>query len=244
MVARDRLTLPRRFRDAMIPSPLRGGGRGWGCALGDCNEGEGDGQQRADTPTPDPFPQGEGEVRIRRGIGLGSRSCLTVALVVATMLPAAVSSAQTVACDVKLNVTDQDPAGLNVRASPGGAVVTALKARNRWVQVQVTGQSGEWARIDRATFISEDNAGGTAIFRGLGWVAFSKLGIEELNQQALILAEPKDGARTVLKISEGDEANVPKAEVLGCDGLYLKVRVKGLVGWTQNYCSNQFTTCV
>ncbi|HXQ15555.1 MAG TPA: hypothetical protein VN814_13120 [Caulobacteraceae bacterium] len=183
-------------------------------------------------------------MRIRRGIGLGSRSCLTVALVVATMLPAAVSSAQTVACDVKLNVTDQDPAGLNVRASPGGAVVTALKARNRWVQVQVTGQSGEWARIDRATFISEDNAGGTAIFRGLGWVAFSKLGIEELNQQALILAEPKDGARTVLKISEGDEANVPKAEVLGCDGLYLKVRVKGLVGWTQNYCSNQFTTCV
>ena len=168
---------------------------------------------------------------------------MAAALALVSLLPA-ISSAQTVACDVQLNVTDQDPAGLNVRASPGGAIVTALKAKGRWVQVRVTGQSGEWARIDRATFISEDNAGGTAIFRGVGWVALSKLGIEELNQQALILAEPKDGARTLLKISEGDEANVPRAEVLGCDGLYLKVRVKGLVGWTQNYCSNQFTTCV
>jgi hypothetical protein len=172
------------------------------------------------------------------------RPRFAAALVLAAVLPGAISSAQTVACDVKLNVTDQDPAGLNVRASPGGAVVTALKARNRWVQVQVTGQSGAWARIDRATFISEDNAGGTAIFRGVGWVAFSKLGIEELNQQAVILAEPKDSAQTVLKISEGDEAKVPKADVLGCDGPYLRVRVKGLVGWTQDYCSNQFTTCV
>jgi len=173
-----------------------------------------------------------------------TRNCLAAALILAAILPSALCNAQTVACDAKLNITDQDPAGLNVRASPGGAVVTALKARNRWVQVHVTGQSGEWARIDDATFISEDNAGGTAIFRGVGWVAFSKLGIEELNQQAIILAEPKDDAQTVLKISEYDETNVPKAEALGCDGLFLKVRVKGLVGWTLNYCSNQFTTCV
>jgi hypothetical protein len=169
---------------------------------------------------------------------------LAAPLILAATLASAACNAQTLACDVKLNVTDQDPAGLNVRASPGGAVVTALKAKNRWVQVHVSGQSGEWARIDRATFISEDNAAGTAIFHGVGWVAFSKLGIEELNQQAAILAAPKDDAQTMLKIAEEDEANVPKAEVLGCDGTYLKVRVRGLVGWTQNYCSNQFTTCV
>jgi hypothetical protein len=167
-----------------------------------------------------------------------------IATGVAAAMLAGSAVAQTVACDAQLNITDQDPAGLNVRASPGGAVVTALKARNRWVQVHVTGQSGEWARIDRATFISEDDAGGTDIFRSVGWVAFSKLGIEELNQQASILAEPKDGARTLLQISEEDESKVPKAEVLACAGLYLKVRVKGLVGWTLNYCSNQFTTCV
>ena len=164
---------------------------------------------------------------------------------IAALLAPAMASAETVACDAKLNVTDQDPAGLNVRASPGGAVVTALKAKNRWVQVHVTGADGTWARIDRATFISEDNAGGTPIFRGVGWVAFAKLGIEELqDRQAAIVTEPKDGARTLLQLSAPDEASVPEAEVLGCDGAYLRVRVKGLVGWTQNYCSNQFTTCV
>jgi SH3-like domain-containing protein len=166
--------------------------------------------------------------------------------VAAVLMGARAAGAETPiqACDVKLNVTDQDPAGLNVRAMPAGAVVTALKAKNRWVQVRVTGAEGAWARIDRATFISEDNSGGTVIFHGVGWVAFSKLGIEELNQQAVILAEPRDGARTVLKLAADDEANVPKAEVLGCDGTYLKVRVKGVVGWTQHFCSNQFTTCV
>jgi hypothetical protein len=167
-----------------------------------------------------------------------------MALVIALLATAAAAKAETVACDVKLNITDQDPAGLNVRASPGGSVITALKAKDRWVQVHVTGQNGAWARIDNATFISEDNAGGTPIFQRVGWVAFSKLGIEELNQQALILAAPNDDAKVLLKISEGDEAKAPKAEVLGCDGTFLKVRVSGLVGWTQNFCSNQFTTCV
>ena len=178
-----------------------------------------------------------------KGIVMTSRFLIALTAMAASLVGAA-AGAQTVACDVKLNVTDQDPAGLNVRAAPGGAVVTALKAKDRWVQVHVTGADGAWARIDRATFISEDNAGGTAIFHGVGWVAFSKLGIEELNQQAAILAAPKDGAAAVLKIAEDDEASVPKAEVLGCDGPYLKVRVKGVVGWTQNFCSNQFTTCV
>jgi hypothetical protein len=167
---------------------------------------------------------------------------LAASLLVA-MLPAAPTSAQTVACDVKLNITDQDPAGLNVRASPGGAIVTALKAKDRWVQVHVTGADGAWARIDRATFISEDNAGGTAIFHGTGWVAFTKLGTEELRLGATILAAPQDGAKTLLKAPDDDDSKVPKADVLGCDGLYLKVRVQGLVGWTQDFCSNQFTTC-
>jgi hypothetical protein len=167
---------------------------------------------------------------------------LVAALALAAM-PPAVASAQTVACDVKLNITDQDPAGLNVRASPSGAVVTALKAKDRWVQVHVTGADSVWARIDRATFIGEDNAGGAVIFHGIGWVAFSKLGTEELRLGATILAAPQEGAQRLLKAPEDDDAKVPKAEVLGCDGLYLKVRVQGLIGWTQNYCSDQFTTC-
>ena len=154
----------------------------------------------------------------------------------------AAANAQTVVCDIKLNITDQDPAGLNVRASPGGAVVTALKAKDRWVQVHVTGQSGPWARIDRATFISEDNAGGTPVFRSVGWVAFSKLGIEELNEQASILAAPAPDAKVLITMPHTDGPAVP-SEALGCDGTFLKVKVSGVVGWTQSFCSNQFTTC-
>jgi SH3-like domain-containing protein len=162
----------------------------------------------------------------------------------ALTLLGACAQAETVACDVQLNITDQDPAGLNVRAAPAGAVITSLKARNRWVQVDVTGVDGAWARIEKATFISEDNAGGTVIFHRLGWVAFSKLGIEELNPQSTIFAAPRDDAQVLLRINEGDEAKIPAAEVLGCEGTWLKVRVSGKVGWTQNFCSNQFTTCV
>jgi hypothetical protein len=157
-------------------------------------------------------------------------------------LAGADANAQVVGCDVRLNVTDQDPAGLNVRAAPGGAVVAALKAKDRWVQAHVTGQDGAWARIDRATFISEDNPGGTVIFHSVGWVAFSKLGIEELNEQAQIRAAPSPDARVLLTMPHTDGPAVA-AEALGCDGMFLKVKVSGVVGWTQSFCSNQFTTC-
>jgi hypothetical protein len=172
-----------------------------------------------------------------------SRLCAAVTL--AATLQSAAANAQTVACDVKLNVTDQDPAGLNVRAGPGGAIVTALKARGRWVQAHVTGQSGEWARIDDAKEIDDETGGGEkSLFTASGWVAFSKLGIEELNDTAYIREAPAEAARTLLKIQQPDESKLPHATVLGCSGDFLKVRVGSIVGWTRDYCSNQLTTCV
>ena len=39
------------------------------------------------------------------------------------------------ACDVTLNVHDPDPKGLNVRATPSGRVVTALKPDGEWTEV-------------------------------------------------------------------------------------------------------------
>ena len=165
----------------------------------------------------------------------------------ATLLASGVAAAQTPTqpCDAKLNVTDQDPAGLNVRASPGGAVVTALKAKNRWVQVHVTGQSGDWARIDRATEIDDETGGGEKpLFSATGWVAISKLGFEELNSPSLIRDAPSEGARTLLRIEEGDESKRPHPALLGCSGDFLKVRLGAIVGWTREYCSNQLTTCV
>jgi hypothetical protein len=167
-----------------------------------------------------------------------------VALVLAAALQGTLASAQTVACDVKLNVTDQDPAGLNVRASPGGAIVTALKAEGRWVQVHLTGQNGEWARIDDAKEIDDETGGGEKpLFEGTGYVAFSKLGTDAgLHLQ--VRAAPSAAARLLLDLSVTDEGRLPTPGVLGCSGDFLKVRVGAVVGWTRDYCSNQLTTCV
>lgn len=172
-------------------------------------------------------------------------AAIGLAAMTAGLPPAQASAAAgTTACNVRLNVTDQDPAGLNIRASPGGAVIGALKARGRWVRVHVTAQTGAWMRIDVAHFISEETGEEHQVFRGTGYVAVSKLGIDELNFGARILAEPAEDAGVLQKIEEGDEAKLPKAEVLGCWGNYLKVRVNGQVGWTRDFCTNQLTTCV
>ena len=148
------------------------------------------------------------------------------------------------ACDVKLNVADQDPAGLNVRATPGGTIIGSLKAAHLWVQVHVSGASGVWAAIDSATLITEDHAEGRPVSPGHGFVAFSKLRIEELNSRASIYETPSTDAKLLLAITADDDTMLPNAEVLGCDGAFLKVRVNGIVGWTRDYCSNEFTTCV
>jgi len=148
------------------------------------------------------------------------------------------------ACDVKLNVTDPDPAGLNVRDAPDGKVIGALQAKGRWVQVHVTGDAGGWMRIDQAMLYDDMLAEGQqALSPGAGFVHVSKLGIESLDGGARVLAEPKDGARLLLT-APLDPDQSPTAEVLGCDGAYIEVRVAGVTGWTKSFCSNQYTTCV
>ena len=148
------------------------------------------------------------------------------------------------ACDLKLNVTDQDPAGLNVRAAPAGAVIARLKAKDQWVQVHVTAQSGAWARIDDAGVFLNNEGAPSRLFHGIGYVAFSKLGVEYLDPGAPILAAPDPGARQLAQLPRLEEGQMPKGEVLGCSGDFIQVRVNGIVGWTRYFCSNQYTTCV
>ena len=146
-------------------------------------------------------------------------------------------------CDVSLNVTDQDTAGLNVRSAPSGPVVGVLKARNAWVQVHVVGAAGDWLRIDRGRLIDDALSGGEkAVFSGQGFVHVSKLGVESLNPGGVLRATPFEGGRVVFK-APMDDAKIPKAVVLGCEGPFLQLRVGGVVGWTREYCSNQYTTC-
>ena len=170
---------------------------------------------------------------------------LAVGLLMALCVPGPAAQAQEGGgCDVKLNVTDQDPAGLNVRAAPGGAVIARLKAKGQWVETHVTGQAGTWARIDKATLIPDDQDQVRDLFTGAGYVAFSKLGFETLSPSSEILAAPRVGARRLLKLANTDDVAMQKTAVLGCSGEFIQIRVRGIVGWTRSFCSNQLTTCV
>jgi hypothetical protein len=151
------------------------------------------------------------------------------------------------ACDVRLNVHDPDPKGLNVRAAPGqapGAVIAVLKPDGEWTEVHAVAQSGPWLRIDGASTVDDDAPEGMrVVFRGNGWVHVSGLGISELTtgDGTELRAGPSDGARLLKKIGPGDEPK--RTRILGCSGPFLHVDADGLDAWTRRYCTNERTTC-
>ena len=146
--------------------------------------------------------------------------------------PALAAPPPLTACNGDLRVTDRDPNGLNVRASPDGAILTALKAKDREVEVHVTGATGQWAEIDTATLVGA--SGETTLFKGHGFVAFSKLGIVSVWLAAPLLAAPSDGAREITLRTIGDTGALPDS-VLGCSGAYVKLRVRDVVGWARAF---------
>jgi hypothetical protein len=150
-------------------------------------------------------------------------------------------------CSATLDIADKDPAGLNVRASPGGPVITRVKALGRWVEVDVTAHDGGWARIDTARLEADenDNPDEKVLWKGVGWVAFSKLGVSEFDSRARFHAAPSETSKLVLSLESYDDGKTEDAEaILGCDHDWLQVRIKGIVGWTHQWCTNQLTTCV
>jgi len=171
---------------------------------------------------------------------------LAVAAAVALIAaPALAAAAPPAACDVTLYVADQDPNGLNVRAEPNGTILTALKAKtlagpdpgspvNR-VDVHVNGAAGAWAAIDTATLVEINGSGETTLFKGQGFVAFSKLGIVQFMASSAILAEPAANARKLLMYNDPDPEHLPRVDVLGCSGPYVQLRIHGVIGWTRDF---------
>lgn len=154
-------------------------------------------------------------------------------------------AAETIACDVELNVIDPDPAGLNVRASPGasGKIVAVLKPDHEWISVHVAAQRGDWMRIDRAIGINDAlEDGERQLFTGDGWVHVRMLGVSELftGDGTVLRDRPDAKAPALLKI---EAETGERTEVLGCRGEYLKVRYGKHIGWTERWCTNERTTC-
>ena len=144
-----------------------------------------------------------------------------------------------VACNVTVSVIDQDPQGTNVRKTPGGDVAATLRTprdEDDWIEVHVVGQAGDWFAIDRADLVGDASK---TIWRGKGYMYRSVLGADGLVNGEPIRAAPDATSPRILTSEEGDQ----QAFFLACSGDFMKIRVKGGVGWTKALCLNQRTTC-
>ena len=146
-------------------------------------------------------------------------------------------AADTRACNVTASVIDQDPQGTNVRKTPGGDVIATLRtAQDDWIEVHVIGQAGDWYLIDRADRVGDDSK---TIFRGKGYMHRTVLGADGLVNGEPIRADHDVRSQQILASEDADQ----QVFLLGCWGDFMKVRVKGGVGWTKALCLNQRTTC-
>ena len=146
-------------------------------------------------------------------------------------------AADTQICNVTASVIDQDPKGTNVRKAPGGDVVATLRTpQDDWIEVHVVGQTGDWYVIDRADQVGDDSK---TVFRGKGYMHRTVLGADGLVNGAPIRADHDVRSKQILRAEDVDQ----QVYLLGCWGDFMKVRVKGGIGWTKALCLNQRTTC-
>ncbi|MBV9045964.1 MAG: SH3 domain-containing protein [Alphaproteobacteria bacterium] len=139
-------------------------------------------------------------------------------------------------CNVTANVTDPDPAGLNVRSGPSGKVIGTLQNNGDWIEVHIKGMDGDWYVIDKATQIGANE---TVLFSGRGYVHKTKVGVSGLQESAVIYTDHDDKSRVLVSSADGDQ---PTA-LLACWGDFYQVHIKAGTGWTKTVCNNEFTTC-
>ncbi len=169
-----------------------------------------------------------------------------VALTVLITAGSAWAADSAVKCDVRLDVIDKDPNGLNVRSSPSiapGNVTGVLKLgpTGDYIEVHVTAQSGSWYAIDQAKAYEDSAEGERVLFQGHGFVHASKLGASEMDSQAVVHESPSDGSKIILDLAGAGETPV---QSLGCQGRFYKVFVKKITGWSKDICTDERTTCV
>jgi hypothetical protein len=171
-----------------------------------------------------------------------SAKAFSFVVLVSAALAAPVAAAEATRCDVALAVTDPDPKGLNVRATPDakGSILAVLKGGD-YIEVHVTGQDGQWYAIDSATLIDTQAPQDKTIFRGHGFVHMSKVGASGLQGGSVVFDKPDDKSGKVIKWDQGNDDPV---NVLGCSGVWAKVQGKKAIGWSKAICTNMLTTCV
>lgn len=144
-------------------------------------------------------------------------------------------------CRVRVDVTDNDPKGTNVRAAPDGhaKAVAVLKNTGDWIEVAIVGQSGDWFEIASAVQVDNNAPADKTIFRGHGFLHKSVVGLSGLQQGTTIYADHDVKSRVLVASAAGDQTT----QFLGCWGDFYKVNVQNITGWTKEVCTNMNTTC-
>jgi hypothetical protein len=160
--------------------------------------------------------------------------------------PAAAASAPAHACDIKLNVIDQDPKGVNTHATPelrSDNVRTVLRHAD-WTRVHVIAQAGDWYQIDGYERMNDNADDEDGVMPGghAAWIYKSELGDVDAQPNGMVYAQPNGRGKYLVRFP-ADESRLPKVEVLGCQGPWYKVRASGVTGWTRDVCTNERTTC-
>ncbi len=144
------------------------------------------------------------------------------------------------ACDVQAYVVDPDPKGLNVRETPSvkGRVVAVIPLDGDGTTVRLVASSPNgWVQIDRAETVV-----GEVVFDKKGWVSGNMLGIMTRGYDGKgVRLYPRPRARKAAgKLPSEDEV-----KIAGCEGDWMRVRHKNLVGWLhpEDQCSSPVTTC-
>ncbi|HEY4125268.1 MAG TPA: hypothetical protein VGM36_11685 [Rhizomicrobium sp.] len=169
------------------------------------------------------------------------KQCLALTAMLQLVALPATAQAQQSTCNVKIDITDTDPKGTNVRAAPKGAVIAALKnPGDGWIEVHVAAQTGDWYQIDDARLMQADlPAEGKVIFHGRGFLHKSMLGVNGMQNGGAIYSGHDIKSRPIDAHAAGEQ----QVDILGCWGDFLKVHVAKGIGWTKEACTNMNTTC-
>lgn len=143
-----------------------------------------------------------------------------------------------VPCAISAYVIDQDPKGMNVRASPSSAApVLKVVGGPGAGTVRIRGFQGGWFRVSRIDAAEED----AILFRGDGWVHGSLLHVDVAAADPTLYAGPSRKARVLRRLAS-DQQDVT---LVSCKGEWAQIRVQGTLGWLSpaGQCSNPLTTC-
>ena len=146
-------------------------------------------------------------------------------------------------CKVYAAVLDEDPAGLNVRKSPGGAIIGTLPEQSSFTVVEIR---GKWARVTDFELPAGAERKDWPAYpkQDWGWVHTSLLGTFTRDLRTSFYSGPSEQSKQIV-IEEEYEL---KILFLGCRGSWLNVRVPGkhkgpLWVKQEDTCPLAWTTC-